>query len=90
MNQIKREDFDSVEEYAAALEAQNQKLSAQVAKGGTISMKVSDKGALSVYGLGRFPVTLYKGQWVRLFGHAQAIVEFMKAHDSDLAEKKAA
>lgn len=53
-----------------------------------LSMKVSEKGALSVYGLGRFPVTLYKGQWVRLIGHAKTIVEFMEAHNSQLAVKE--
>ena len=57
----------SVEELQAklaALEAENERLKAGARKG--VSMKVSDKGGLSVYGLGRFPVTLYPEQWTKL------------------------
>ncbi len=52
-----------------------------------LSMKVSEKGALSIYGLGRFPVTLYSGQWERLLAHADAIRAFMSANASLLATK---
>jgi len=45
-------------------------LEGRLAKGGTISFKVSEKGAVSVYGLGRFPVTLYLEQWDALLSHA--------------------
>ena len=41
-------------------------------------MKVSDKGAVSVYGMGRFPVTLYKEQWLRILGMTDEIREFIK------------
>lgn len=51
-----------------------------------VTFKVSEKGACSVYGLGRFPVTLYKSQWVRLFAHQQELNHFL-ANASDLAEK---
>ena len=54
---------------------------------GQMSLKVSEKGALSVYGLGRFPVTLYKGQWERLFAARNAIEAFMKANATLLATK---
>ncbi len=50
-------------------------------------MKVSEKGALSVYGLGRFPVTLYKEQWVKLLAMAEEIKVFLKATDSQLKAK---
>jgi hypothetical protein len=50
-------------------------------------MKVSDKGALSVYGLGRFPVTLYRGQWERLLSLVPAIQEFIKNNSDKLATK---
>ena len=52
-----------------------------------LSMKVSDKGALSVYGLGRFPVTLYATQWDRLLSAADDIRAFAKANASLLATK---
>jgi len=53
-----------------------------------LSMKVSDKGAVSVYGLGRFPVTLYASQWARLLGTADAIRAFIDANQSVLATKE--
>lgn len=52
-----------------------------------LSMKVSDKGALSVYGLGRFPVTLYRGQWERLLSEAKAISAFIEANAATLTVK---
>ena len=52
-----------------------------------LSMKVSDKGALSIYGLGRFPVTLYRGQWERLLSHKGAIEAFITANAALLATK---
>ena len=50
-------------------------------------MKVSEKGALSVYGLGRFPVTLYKEQWSRLLDAADDIRAFLKENDDKLKAK---
>jgi len=52
-----------------------------------ISMKVSQKGALSLYGLGRFPVTLYKQQWLRLLDETENIRQFIQDHDSELKSK---
>ena len=52
-----------------------------------ITLKVSEKGALSVYGLGRFPVTLYRGQWERLFTARQQIAEFIKTNANLLSVK---
>ena len=37
-------------------------------RGPAVRMKVSEKGAVSIYGMGRFPVTLYKEQWMSIFG----------------------
>ena len=56
-------------------------------KGG-ISLKVSEKGAISLYGMGRFPVTLYKEQWLRVLGHAEEIKTFIEQNDSRLKTKK--
>ena len=52
-----------------------------------LSMKVSDKGALSVYGLGRFPVTLYRGQWERLLSASTEISAFIEANADRLTVK---
>ena len=55
---------------------------------GKLSMKVSEKGALSVYGMGRFPVTLYKEQWLRLLGMADDIKAFIEANNERLKTKE--
>jgi hypothetical protein len=51
-------------------------------------MKVSDKGAVSVYGMGRFPVTLYKEQWLRLLDMAEEIRAFIAANEAKLKAKE--
>ena len=51
-------------------------------------LKVSDKGGVSVYGLGRFPVTLYKEQWLRLLDMADQIRAFIAANDAELKSKQ--
>jgi hypothetical protein len=53
-----------------------------------ISLKVSEKGAVSVYGLGRFPVTLYKEQWSKLMDMAEEIRAFIRDNDSKLKTKE--
>jgi len=62
---------------------------AQAAPARKISMKVSEKGALSLYGLGRFPVTLYRTQWERLLAPDQvaAILAFITANTALLTVK---
>jgi hypothetical protein len=52
-----------------------------------ITMKVSDKGALSIYGMGRFPVTLYKEQWLKLMDMSDQIRVFIAANDNKLKTK---
>jgi hypothetical protein len=52
-----------------------------------VRIKVSEKGALSVYGMGRFPVTLYKEQWLKLLDMADDIRAFIAANDSALKDK---
>jgi hypothetical protein len=54
----------------------------------SVRMKVSEKGALSVYGMGRFPVTLYKEQWLRLLDMADDIRAFIADNDSQLKAKE--
>jgi len=67
------------------LKAENEHLKS---RGRATGLKVSEKGGLSVYGLGRFPVTLYKEQWTKLLGMADEIREFMKEHDAQLKTKE--
>lgn len=68
------------------LKAENTELKKPVTKGDRrLAMKVSEKKALSVYGLGRFPVTLFKDQWRRLLDIADEIRQFIKDHDTELA-----
>jgi hypothetical protein len=55
---------------------------------GQVSMKVSEKGGLSVYGLGRFPVTLYREQWEKLLGMADEIRKFITDNDEALKRKE--
>lgn len=52
-----------------------------------ITMKVSEKGGLSVYGMGRFPITLYKEQWLKLLDMSEAIRAFITANESVLKAK---
>ena len=54
----------------------------------SLRLKVSEKGALSVYGMGRFPVTLYKEQWMKLLGMADEIRAFIAANDAQLKAKE--
>ncbi|HMC62726.1 MAG TPA: hypothetical protein VKJ01_26265 [Candidatus Solibacter sp.] len=80
----------SPEELQAELErlrAENEALKKPSSRG-QLSLKVSEKGALSVYGLGRFPVTLYREQWEKLLGLSDAIREFIKANDQTLKKKE--
>lgn len=68
------------------LRAENAALKNRGIKG--VSMKVSEKGGLSIYGLGRFPVTLYKEQWTKLLDMADDIRAFMKENDAQLKAKQ--
>jgi hypothetical protein len=56
-------------------------------KGG-ITLKMSEKGAVSLYGMGRFPVTLYKEQWLRILGNASEIETFIRDNESRLKSKE--
>jgi hypothetical protein len=55
---------------------------------GQLSLRVSEKGALSVYGMGRFPVTLYREQWEKLLGLSDQIKEFIQENDHLLKKKE--
>jgi hypothetical protein len=67
------------------LRAENERLKSQ--RGRAPTLKVSEKGGVSVYGLGRFPVTLYKEQWTKLLDMADEIRAFIKENEADLKTK---
>jgi len=67
------------------LKAENESLKNR--RSGALSMKVSEKGGLSVYGLGRFPVTLYQEQWLKLLGLGDEIRAFIQEHQSQLKKR---
>jgi len=81
---------ESAEQKLARLEAENRALKEQIdkRKPGELRLKISEKGGLSVYGLGRFPVTLYKEQWARLLNHVDEIKQFLQDHDQELKAKQ--
>lgn len=68
------------------LREENAALKKGAARG--VSLKVSEKGGLSVYGLGRFPVTLYKEQWIKLLDMSDDIRTFITTHDRELKTKE--
>ena len=78
--------METVEQELARLRAENESLKAK--RSNAISFKVSDKGAVSVYGMGRFPVTLYKAQWYRLLEHAEQLRDFLHANAQYLKDKE--
>lgn len=69
------------------LKAENAALKAKPAQ--KLTLKVGEKGALSVYGMGRFPVTLYKSQWLKLIEAIDSIKAFIVANDAILKDKGA-
>jgi hypothetical protein len=71
------------------LRAENARLKSQGTKSGALSFRVSEKGAVSVYGLGRFPVTLYQEQWDKLLAQVDDLRSFIEANRASLKKKDA-
>ena len=67
------------------LRAENEQLKNKGVRG--LSLKVSEKGGLSLYGMGRFPVTLYKEQWRKILSMATEIEEFIQKNENQLKTK---
>ena len=76
---------DALRDEVERLKAENAALKARATRG--VSIKVSEKGGVSVYGLGRFPVTLYKEQWTKLLDMADDIRAFIRDNDANLKAK---
>lgn len=70
------------------LKAENEALKKKVPGKQGISLKVSEKGAISVYGMGRFPVTLYMEQWLKLMDMSEDIRTFIKENEGKLKKKE--
>jgi len=79
-------DSDNLQDELQRLRAENERLKKGASRG--MSLKVSEKGGVSVYGLGRFPVTLYKEQWKKLLDMSDEIRNFIEANDSQLKAKE--
>jgi ribosome-interacting GTPase 1 len=77
---------DDLRAEIAHLRTENEQLRRQESAG--LRFKVSEKGAVSVYGLGRFPVTLYKEQWLRLLAQADGIRAFIRDNATALKTKE--
>jgi len=84
-SEMSKSEFEKMRAELELLKSENEKLKKSTKKG--VTMKVSQKGALSLYGLGRFPVTLYKGQWEVLLEHSEEIKGFIVDHKDELLEK---
>ena len=78
---------DDVKAELERLRAENEALK-KASRPGGLAIKVSEKGGLSVYGLGRFPVTLYQEQWEKLLGHVDEIRAFIEANRGSLKKKE--
>jgi hypothetical protein len=79
-------DPDDLKNELERLRAENERLKKGSSKG--MSLKVSEKGGVSVYGLGRFPVTLYKEQWKKLLDMSDEIRNFIEVNDNQLKSKE--
>jgi hypothetical protein len=78
---------EDVQKEIDRLRAENEALKASRKAAGSISFRVSEKGAVSVYGLGRFPVTLYQEQWDKLLAAVDELRAFIDANRDHLKKK---
>ena len=76
---------DEVKTELERLRQENERLKRTATKG--VTLKVSEKGGVSVYGLGRFPVTLYKEQWTKLLDMTDDLRAFLRENDAQLKTK---
>lgn len=78
---------DNLKQEVDRLRAENEALK-QRGRAGGVTFRVSDKGGVSVYGLGRFPVTLYQEQWDKLLAHSGELKAFIESNRASLKKKE--
>jgi hypothetical protein len=78
---------DDLQAELERLRAENERLKSSRSIG-AVTLRVSEKGAVSVYGLGRFPVTLYQEQWQKLLAHVEEIQQFIETNRDRLKKKE--
>lgn len=78
------EQLKAAQALIAKLTADNEELKAKKGGFGIFRLKVSEKGALSVYGFGRFPITAYKKAWLAILDRADEMRQFIKDNDDKL------
>lgn len=86
-NELEIQAFMAMKARVEALEAENARIKASQSAPRALGLKIGDKGGVCLTGMGRFPVTLYKEQWLRLLNHGDKIREFITANDSKLKAK---
>ncbi len=80
---------DAQEQVMERLRRENEELKKQLqCKAKSLSLKVGPKGGVCVYGLGRFPISLYRDQWLSLLDFEKEIRDFIEEHDDELAKKE--
>ena len=85
--QVPSDPFDAILAEVARLRAENEALRARAPQPRSMTLKVSEKGAVSLYGMRRFPVTFYRQEWERILAHADQIKAFINEHSSSLTVK---
>ncbi len=78
---------ETMREELERLKAENELLKSKSSRSGQLWLKISEKGALSLYGLGRFPVTLYMEQWERVLNFSDDIRKFIQEHRHEFKTK---
>lgn len=78
--------LEQLQSIVQKLQAENESLKAQQAA--KIKLKVSEKGSLSLYGLQKFPVTLYPGQWLSILDMSEQIKTFITENEGKFSTKK--
>jgi len=78
---------NDIEQEMQRLREENERLKARRGSG-EVTLRVSEKGGVSVYGLGRFPVTLYQEQWEKLLRHVDQIRDFIAENRDRLKRKE--
>jgi hypothetical protein len=78
---------EDVQQELQRLRSENEALRKQGTRAGGLTFRISEKGAVSVYGLGRFPVTLYQEQWEKLLAQAEELRGFIESNRDQLKKK---